>query len=48
MAVELLAAAAGRGWLPADPEVPAGHRNVAGDLLDVPQHGQPAPHLTVQ
>jgi hypothetical protein len=34
--------------LPADPEVPAGHRDVAGDLLDVPQHRQPAPHLTVQ
>ena len=34
--------------LPADPEVPAGHRDVPGDLLDVPQHRQPAPHLTVQ
>jgi hypothetical protein len=33
--------------LPADPEVPAAHRDVAGDLLHMPEHGQPAPYPTI-
>jgi hypothetical protein len=46
--VRPVAAQPGVVQLPADPEIAAGHRDVAGDLLDVTQHRQPAAHLSIK
>lgn len=47
-AVGLVAALRGVVRLPADPEVPAGHRDVPGDLFDVAYDGQAPLGLTVK